>query len=64
MISGAKEADYILERKRLRLLQALEYNKSLTGDEEFGERFARYLETVEHCPIDDVVHDLDYPATA
>ena len=62
VLSGAKEADYISGKKTsLRLLQALEYNKTLTGDEkEFGERFARYLETVEHCPVDDVVQDLDY----
>lgn len=62
VLSGAKEADYISGKKTsLRLLQALEYNKTLTGDEkEFGERFARYLETLEHCPVDDVVQDLDY----
>lgn len=62
VLSSAGEADYISGKKTsLRLLQALEYNKTLTGDEkEFGERFARYLETVEHCPVDDVVQDLDY----
>lgn len=62
VLSSAKEADYISGKKTsLRLLQAREYNKTLTGDEkEFGERFARCLETVEHCPVDDVVYDLDY----
>ena len=62
VLSSEKEADYISGKKQsLRLLQALEYNKSLSGEEkEFGERFARYLETVEHCPVDDVVQDMDY----
>ncbi len=35
--------------------------QTLSGEEkEFGERFAPYLETVEHCPVDDVVQDMDY----
>jgi len=62
VLSSTREADYISGKKKsLRLLQAREYNKTLTGDEkEFGEQFARYLETVENCPVDDFVQDLDY----
>lgn len=49
------------EEKSLRLLQAEKYNEGLRGDEkEFGERFVRYLETINVCAVDEIVAEGDY----
>lgn len=59
IVAGRSEADYIAGKKvSLRLQQAEEHNRTLTGAErEFGERFAAYLKTIDICPVDRVVDD-------
>lgn len=59
IVAGRSEADYVAGKKvSLRLQQAEEHNKTLTGGErEFGERFAAYLKTIDICPVDRLVDD-------
>ncbi len=61
ILSSEIEAEYISGRqKSLRLIQAEQYNETLTGkDKEFGEQFVQYLKTVNICLIDEIVHDKD-----
>lgn len=54
VIASEVEADFISGKKiSLRLLQAEEYNKTLTEDyKETGNQFRDYLKTIENCEID------------
>lgn len=58
VIASGAEADFISGKKiSLRLLQAEEYNKTLTGDEKkSGTQFTDYLKTIENCEIDRIVN--------
>ncbi len=62
VISSGIEAPFIQGfKKSLRLIQAEEYIKILTGKElEFGIKFANYLATIEPCKVDLTVTDGDY----
>lgn len=62
VICGELESKYISGAEvSLRLAQAMEYNKKLTGNEKaFGEQFANYLQTISPCEIDRVVRDNEY----
>ena len=62
VISSEIEAQYISGNKvSLRLLQAEEYNKTLSGDElEFGTQFYNYLKTIETCDVNRFVTDGEY----
>ncbi len=59
IVAGRSEADYVAgKRVSLRLQQAEEHNRTLTGAErDFGERFAAYLKTIDICPVDRLVDD-------
>lgn len=62
VIASAIETPYIDGTKEsLRLIQARESNKNLTGEAlAFGIRFEKYLETIETCSVDQVVNNNDY----
>jgi len=53
------EANYISgKNKSLRLLQAEEYNKTLSDNEKiFGEQFVNYLKTIDTVPVDKIIND-------
>ncbi|PKK88543.1 MAG: MBL fold metallo-hydrolase [Candidatus Wallbacteria bacterium HGW-Wallbacteria-1] len=57
------ESDYISGIKpSLRILQAEEHNKGLSGAQlEFGQRFLAYLKTIEPCEVDTVLSAQDGP---
>ena len=59
ILSSKIESEYISGTKLpLRLLQAEERNKTLTGKEkEFGIMFCNYLKTIENCEVDNFVDD-------
>jgi glyoxylase-like metal-dependent hydrolase (beta-lactamase superfamily II) len=61
-ISSEIESSFIEDQsKSLRLFQAKEYNKKLSGKElEFGVQFVKYLESIQNCDIDQTVQDGDY----
>lgn len=62
VISSEIEAPFIEDQsKSLRLIQAEEYNKKLSGKElEFGIQFVNYLRTIQSCNIDQTIKDGDY----
>lgn len=62
IISSPIEAPYINGNKiSLRLLQAEEYNKTLSGKNlEFGIQFVNYLKTIQDCVVDKFVNDGEY----
>jgi glyoxylase-like metal-dependent hydrolase (beta-lactamase superfamily II) len=62
VISSGEELPFIEGQKQsLRLLQAEEYNKKLSGEElELGIQFANYLKTIQGCKVDRTVNDGDY----
>ncbi len=62
VISSEIEAPYIEgQKKSLRLIQAEELNKTLTGDElQFGIQFADYIKTIQDSKVDQTVKDGDY----
>ncbi|WP_432735122.1 MBL fold metallo-hydrolase [Maridesulfovibrio sp. FT414] len=57
VISSEIEEPYISGKKEsLRIAQAREYNKSLSGEGlRWGEEFLQYLQTIEPCNIDRIV---------
>lgn len=57
VISSEIEAPYISGKKEsLRIVQAREYNKTLSGEAlQWGEEFLGYLQTIEPCAIDKTV---------
>ncbi|HEY9593359.1 MAG TPA: MBL fold metallo-hydrolase [Spirochaetia bacterium] len=61
VIADATEADMIDGSKpSARLLQAVAYNETLTGDErERGEQFVEYLRTIEPCAVDRRLEETD-----
>jgi glyoxylase-like metal-dependent hydrolase (beta-lactamase superfamily II) len=62
VISSKEELPFIEgQKKSLRILQAEEYNKKLSGKElEFGIQFVNYLKTIQNCKVDLAVNDGDY----
>ena len=64
ILTSAIEKPYIDgTEKSLRLIQAEEYNRTLTGaDKEFGQAFTNYLRTINTVKVDRVVGDGEYIA--
>jgi len=59
------EANYISgKNKSLRLIQAEEYNKTLSNNEKiFGEQFVNYLKTINTVPVNKVINNNEYICT-
>ncbi len=62
VISSTIEAPYIEgSKKSLRIIQAEEFNKKLSGEDlEFGINFLNYLNSIKYCKVDSQVNDGDY----
>lgn len=62
VITSKEEAQFCNEEKEFfRLIQAKEYNKTLSGKElEMGLQFENYLKTVKNCKADRIVTDREY----
>jgi Zn-dependent hydrolases, including glyoxylases len=62
IISSEIESNYISgNSKSLRLVQAEEYNKTLSGNEKiFGDQFVNYLKTLKTIPVNKFVKDNEY----